>query len=143
MSKQPSPSSPQSQQPPQSPPDIAPLEASIDAREQEQSNIDALQEQGDKRPHLTAREQELEDELAKLRGQLAEATKPAASAKPYPAYKPAKDEEHLTHVRIVRLGGEVLAEPVVKAFDSHQYRTSISKQAGFQAEVLHKGKAAK
>ncbi|GAA4393541.1 hypothetical protein [Hymenobacter koreensis] len=55
-------------------------------------------------------------------------------------FKMPEGEEGYTHVRITQLNGQVLEEPQIKAFDPHQYETSISKQAGFKADVLHKGK---
>jgi phosphoenolpyruvate-protein kinase (PTS system EI component) len=121
-------------------PDKSAVESSIEAREQEQDNIDAQQEQGIHTPQASVREQELEDELARLRQQLAAATKqPAKAPKPAP-YKVPKGEEAYTHARITMLSGVKLTEPVVKAFHADQYE-QISKTPGFEAEVVHQGQS--
>lgn len=74
----------------------------------------------------------------------ADKASPSASAavkKLKDSYKVPKGEEDFTHVAITHLHGQELAEPQVKAFDAHTYATSISKQAGFKGEILHKGKS--
>jgi hypothetical protein len=62
----------------------------------------------------------------------------AAAKKVKAAYKVPKGEEGYHHVLITHQGGEALAEPVVKAFEPHQYETSVSKFPGFKGEIIHK-----
>lgn len=48
-------------------------------------------------------------------------------------------EEGYTHVAETQVNGEALAEPRIRAYEPHQYDTLISKQHGYQAEVIHRG----
>jgi hypothetical protein len=38
-----------------------------------------------------------------------------------------------------QVNGEHLDQPQVRAYDPHLYDSLISKQHGYQAEILHKG----
>lgn len=62
----------------------------------------------------------------------------AAAKKVKAAYKVPKGEEGYHHVLITEMGGEALPEPIVKAFEPHQYETGVSKLKGFKGEIIHK-----
>lgn len=92
-------------------------------------------------------------ELQRLREQVARQKEQIEDLKAVPADKQAKavhevkkgfkvpkGEEGYTHVVETMVNGEVLEQPRVSSYDAHQYATLISKQQGYQAEVLHKGK---
>jgi hypothetical protein len=81
-----------------------------------------------------------EVQLAKIAELEATPAAPASAAakRVKAAYKVPKGEEGYHHVLITHQGGEALAEPVVKAFEPHQYETSVSKFPGFKGEIIHK-----
>lgn len=86
---------------------------------------------------LTADKAKLESENAELKATPADPLS-AAAKRVKDAYKVPKGEEGYHHVLITQQGGEALAEPIVKAFEPHQYETSVSKLPGFHGEIIHK-----
>jgi hypothetical protein len=49
-----------------------------------------------------------------------------------------KGEEDYTHVIETKVNGEEV-EPRIRPYEAHQYDTLISKQQGYEAEVIHRG----
>jgi hypothetical protein len=106
----------------------------------------------DSQPQLSQKELELQAQLDEYRqregvllGKLDEATREVAKT-PKGKIKAAKDgfevpkgEEGYTHVVETQVNGEVLAEPRVRAYEPHLYDTLISKQHGYQAEIIRRG----
>lgn len=93
----------------------------------------------------TEREIELQQQNEQLRLQLqqqqavVDATPAGVIAKAKKAFKLPKGEEGYTHVLETQVNGETLAEPRVRAYDPHTYASLISKQHGYQADILHTG----
>jgi len=54
-------------------------------------------------------------------------------------FKMPKGEEGYTHVVETQVNGEVLEEPRIRAYEPHLYDNLISKQHGYQAEVIRRG----
>ncbi len=119
------------------------MQTSIEAREQEQENIDAQKQEGVVTPQATQREQELEDELSRLRKQLAAQSRVAPVSTAAPAarnFKVPKGEEKRVHALVTKQNGVAIAPELqrVQPFYYDQYE-QISKTPGFEATVLHKG----
>lgn len=87
----------------------------------------------------------MELENGTLRGKL-DAAEQVVAGTPKGRIKAAKDafelpkgEEAYTHVVETKVNGEVLEQPRVRAYEPHQFDTLISKQQGYEGEIIHRG----
>lgn len=116
------------------------LQAALDASEQQRIQAhDDAEKLREANVQTQAALEVLRSENAELSATPA-ATASAAAQKVKAAYKVPEGEEGYHHVLITEQGGETLAEPIVKAFDPHQY-ASIAKLPGFKGDIIHKAKA--